>query len=680
VHSVFTIVADVSVGQVGALEDVLRQIEWDHGRNPHIQFRRFPTLHFASFVIFDRDTAPFLVFENSVDGPIAAYLDELMATSAAGIDAIYQHCADYPLTGAPHDRRAFLACKLRKPQLYHCGTAYRTVASIKADAALHSRVAQRLDALVSGALPMQLETTPPVLPSAPEHPVLHALAVLAGAAAMIGVLVWKFWSTLPRLSAALSIAIAVVAAIVASDRTRIARLAAIVGATADVTSPRWLWEQLRQSAQIEPHRERRLGERVRNWSVIVALWVVTAFAFAGLWDRHWALLTIVTVAFTFKAYWLSMIVGWPTPDGNWRPVLWFVPAAAFGGAIFCVLRWHPGLSLALSEFLLGGLALFIVARALSVHSATDASGNWRVLAFLVLAAAAGWWFFHITGSALVATLMFPPAFVALIFASAVRLRQTSPYRVPFWAFVIGGGVGAGGFWLFTGRPAWVWIRSAVSFPLPGPGVWWFALFTLAALLYLWLVPLPMPTTKPPVISRAKLRALSRREDIDVQNHMSALVLVRTDHRARALLLRAFLWTLNHIFFRTVLPDVLGSTLFGIPTVHFAQWVLLDERRFLFLSNYDLTWTVYLDDFGSRITTGIQKIWGQGEGNPSVTNLTRFKQYARSTMVPHQVWYRAYPGLTSEHIHNNEAIRVGLQSSADEEQSLALLRRLAGVEG
>jgi hypothetical protein len=122
-----------------------------------------------------------------------------------------------------------------------------------------------------------------------------------------------------------------------------------------------------------------------------------------------------------------------------------------------------------------------------------------------------------------------------------------------------------------------------------------------------------------------------------------------------------------------------STLFGVSTVHFAQWVLIDANRYLFLSNYDLTWTTYLDDFGAQIGTGIQKIWGQGAGNPSVTNLTTFKEYARSAMVPHQVWYSAYPGLTSVQIHNNEAMRIGLQSDADEARSLALLRRLAGAE-
>jgi hypothetical protein len=162
--------------------------------------------------------------------------------------------------------------------------------------------------------------------------------------------------------------------------------------------------------------------------------------------------------------------------------------------------------------------------------------------------------------------------------------------------------------------------------------------------------------------------------------MAALVRIRRDLRSvRTPLLKVFLIILNRVFYRTMLPDLWSSTLFGIPTVHFAQWVLLDDTRFVFLSNYDFSWTAYLDDFGAQLELGLQKIWGQAEGNPGINDVGRFKEFVRTIMVRHSVWYSAYPGLSSVQIRNNEKIRLGLLGHADEETSEELLGRSADVE-
>jgi hypothetical protein len=147
---------------------------------------------------------------------------------------------------------------------------------------------------------------------------------------------------------------------------------------------------------------------------------------------------------------------------------------------------------------------------------------------------------------------------------------------------------------------------------------------------------------------------------------------------RAPLLKMFLWILNSMFFRTLLPDIFRGKLFGLPTVHFCQWIVLDSRRYLFLSNYDHSWSRYLDDFGLQLTTGIQKIWGQGDGNPGTSNLDGFKDFARTTMVPHSVWYSAYPGLTVVQIWNNEKIRRELGRTGSDESAVGLLRRFASA--
>jgi hypothetical protein len=204
---------------------------------------------------------------------------------------------------------------------------------------------------------------------------------------------------------------------------------------------------------------------------------------------------------------------------------------------------------------------------------------------------------------------------------------------------------------------------------------WIALAVIGSMLLLWSVPLPSPSVpKPPCNPR--LPELRDQEDRDVQNHMAAMVVLEAGWPRKPLLV-LFLWTLNDLFFRALLPDVYRGKLFGLPTVHFAQWTVLDSRRYMFLSNYDHSWTRYLDDFGLELTTGIQKIWGLGQDNPGTSNLDAFKKYARSTMVPHNVWYSAYPGLTLDQIWNNQMIRRGLgRTDGNDESAIALLRRFA----
>jgi hypothetical protein len=210
-----------------------------------------------------------------------------------------------------------------------------------------------------------------------------------------------------------------------------------------------------------------------------------------------------------------------------------------------------------------------------------------------------------------------------------------------------------------------------------------ALLVIGTIFALWGIPLPSPATRPRPLARSDAERLDAEEDRDVQNHMAAVVVLKDNgrwilSRVRVGVLKILLGILNAIFFRAWLPDVCKGKLFKLPTVHACQWLVLDNRNYLFLSNYDNSWTTYLDDFGIELGVGIQKIWGQGEGNPGTGNVVKFKEFARSTMVPYALWYQAYPGLTVRQIWNNEIIRHELVRGAGEEAMVRALRRFGAA--
>jgi hypothetical protein len=203
----------------------------------------------------------------------------------------------------------------------------------------------------------------------------------------------------------------------------------------------------------------------------------------------------------------------------------------------------------------------------------------------------------------------------------------------------------------------------------------FAVIVLGRLRGMWT--LPTPELDRPVPSATKLTELTRQEDHDVNNHMSAIVPLRPG-LYRRISLWILLWTLKCTWFRTVLRDIYKGRLFNFATVHFAQWVMLDDTRYLFLSNFDHSWSRYLDDFGF-ITFGLARLWGQGKRSPGLSSLEHFKNFSRTWMEPYEVWYRAYPDTSVTQIWNNEKIRQGLLAGADDAGSRQLLARLVASE-
>ena len=174
--------------------------------------------------------------------------------------------------------------------------------------------------------------------------------------------------------------------------------------------------------------------------------------------------------------------------------------------------------------------------------------------------------------------------------------------------------------------------------------------------------------------------LARIEDYDVTNQFTAMGSLKPGI-FRRWLLSYLLWliqyTTRHIYTRGHLARV--------PSIHFARWVWIDnKRRLVFCSNYDSSLETYMDDFINKVAFGLNIVFSNGIGYPTTNWLAfqgakdeqRFKYYIRRHELPTEVWYDGHSGLTNFDLKRNALIRSGLEqpsmTNAEAMQWLQLL--------
>jgi Dyp-type peroxidase family len=206
-----------------------------------------------------------------------------------------------------------------------------------------------------------------------------------------------------------------------------------------------------------------------------------------------------------------------------------------------------------------------------------------------------------------------------------------------------------------------------------------------ALFAAWRFLRHLETTDPVIIGsgvKEHTAKLVRTEDRIVQNEMSSVIYIKEPLWFRRPLLKAVLAFIN--FSARYLSN--QGTLAGIPSIHFARWVMVDEgRRLVFFSNFDGSWENYLGDFIDKSHSGLTGVWSNCVGFPRTRNLVqegatdeqKFKAYSRESQIPTQVWYSAYRWLSVDNINNNSKIRLGLYGDVTAEEAHTWLRRFGG---
>jgi hypothetical protein len=235
-------------------------------------------------------------------------------------------------------------------------------------------------------------------------------------------------------------------------------------------------------------------------------------------------------------------------------------------------------------------------------------------------------------------------------------------------------------------------RLTLTDPQPTPFGWWLRNFVhligvplvLLVLAPLLLVYLPVFIYQlrsrekhdleiAPRVDLSYERKLARLEDYDVTNQFTATGSLKPGLFRRWTLTFLFWvldWTTRHIFVR--------GHLARIPTIHFARWVFLNQKkRLVFASNYDGSLESYMDDFINKVGWGLNLVFSNGVGYPTTNwlvldgskNEQKFKYFLRRHELPTDVWYKAYPGLTAFDLKRNTLIRQGIEKSAMSEAEL-----------
>ena len=146
-----------------------------------------------------------------------------------------------------------------------------------------------------------------------------------------------------------------------------------------------------------------------------------------------------------------------------------------------------------------------------------------------------------------------------------------------------------------------------------------------------------------------------------QNHLTVITKIKSG-LFRLLTLKVVLFAVN-LLARISTKGKLS----GIPSIHFAHWSIINNKYLLFLSNYDGSWSSYLDDFIDKASPGLTGIWSNTVEFPKTRFLVfdgardepAFKAFARSMQIPSLVWYSAYPDLTVQNIDKDSSIREDL---------------------
>ncbi|GEO07708.1 hypothetical protein [Segetibacter aerophilus] len=174
------------------------------------------------------------------------------------------------------------------------------------------------------------------------------------------------------------------------------------------------------------------------------------------------------------------------------------------------------------------------------------------------------------------------------------------------------------------------------------------------------------------LDKNHIRELVERETSPVQAQFSAMGNIKPG----VIRLKTMMFLLNMTNF--LAPYIYSKgKLSGIPTVHFARWVIVnDGKQMIFLSNFDGNSESYLRDFINIAGKQLSLMFCHTVGYPKTRlmiyggadDANGFMNWARKFQTITNVWYTANKEVSVKNIFNNSKIRDGLYGSMNEKEA------------
>lgn len=142
--------------------------------------------------------------------------------------------------------------------------------------------------------------------------------------------------------------------------------------------------------------------------------------------------------------------------------------------------------------------------------------------------------------------------------------------------------------------------------------------------------------------------------------------------------------INLLIFWAAKTPFLASRFDGLKTlslIHYARWVVLRPHQFprlseaqpkeklkyaymLFFSNFNGSWTQYVDSFHMAIPKGLDLMWQKNVRYPKSVPLQPFHRYILHNQIWTEHYYNAYPLAASNDVKNAMGLLGPLQEFAD----------------
>ncbi|NQY11078.1 MAG: hypothetical protein HRT71_16400 [Flavobacteriales bacterium] len=138
--------------------------------------------------------------------------------------------------------------------------------------------------------------------------------------------------------------------------------------------------------------------------------------------------------------------------------------------------------------------------------------------------------------------------------------------------------------------------------------------------------------------------------------------------------------INKLIFWIAGTPYFSGALNGLRTlslIHYARWVVVGRKQFphvspdqpeedleynymFFNSNFNGSWTQYVDSFSMAIPSGLNLLWKKNVGWPDAVPETPFNRYVINNQIWSSHYYCAYPMAASNDVKAGQSIKGGVE--------------------